>query len=211
MYSWQYGIIFRYISPIGLINQKKIDQINSYLQNHTLEEFKEKILDFKNNHWFLCCSDMFYLTALANYKTYVSKLKINYSTQHFKQMLKILQQKYFDRLHILIDMIDVDFPLYSEYVELMFKYMLDSDVKLTDCIAQISTLDKRIWQPDYHKFLPLAEKMLLYCKNEQLKQQVKEKVINRIKRIIDGKQEKLFVSLEPIVFYNPNELDNIQI
>ena len=56
-------------------------------------------------------------------------------------MLKVLEEKYFDRLHILLEMVDTDFPLYSEYVELMFKYMLDSEVKLSDCVSQVSHLD----------------------------------------------------------------------
>ena len=56
-------------------------------------------------------------------------------------MLKLLEEKYFDRLHILLEMVDTDFPLYSEYVELMFKYMLDSEAKLSDCVSQVSHLD----------------------------------------------------------------------
>lgn len=209
MYTTFHGRCFRYISPIALINQKKINQINDFLQKHTLQEFKKQVLNFNKRRWFPCCSDMFYLVALANYKTIFSKIKINYSIQHFKQMLKVLEEKYFDRLHILLEMVDTDFPLYSEYVQLMFKYMLDSDVKLSDCVSQVSHLDIDVMQLDYPNFLTLVKKMITYCKNEQLKQQVQEKVINRIQNIIDGKEKKLLVYLAPIKFYDQNELKNI--
>ena len=203
MYTTFDSRLFRYMNVTPIINKKHIDQINQFLARHTLQEFKKQVLNFNKNHWFFCCHDLFYFQFIASYK------QIKCTVKQLHEAIFLLYQKYFDRLHILIDAIDDDFPLYSEYVELMFKYMLDSQVKLSDCISQISRLDDYRMQLDYPNFLPLVKKMLPYCKNEQLKQQVQEKVINRIQNIIDGKQKKLLVYLQPIKFYDPEQLKNI--
>ena len=203
MYTSFDGRLFRYINIVPIIRTKNINQINQYLLTHTLQEFKLKVLDFNNNHWFFCCSDLFYFQFVASYKL------IGCTSEQLQEAIVQLQKKYFDRLHILLEVIDTDFPLYSEYVELIFKYMLDSDVKLSDCVSQVSHLDDCRMQLDYLNFLTLVKKMIAYCKNEQLKKQIQEKVINRIQNIIDGKQKKLLVYLEPIRFYNSQELNNI--
>lgn len=104
-------------------------------------------------------------------------------------MLKTLEEKYFNCLHALLSTVHADFPLYSQFVELMFKYMLDDEIKLSDCIAQTCSLDFEKFQFDYQKFLQNTNDMIVYCKNKQLVYEFKNIVQNKILHFIKNKEK----------------------
>lgn len=182
----------RFIYPILLINENKNNQINEYLRNHTLDQFYEQIKNYDQHQWIYCTNKQaFQFCIISTYKTYVKKQFLNYSTQHYKQMLKTLETKYFDCLHALLQTVHQDFPMYPQFVQLMFKYMLDSDEKLKDCIAQICYKNYTRSVLDYQKFLKTLDKMMKYCKNIQLKNKINDKVRKRIIRIINNQEDEL--------------------
>ena len=145
--------------------------LNNFLTNKSLSDFLNysKLDEFVQ---FYSESD-FSIITLYN--------KLDFKKQHYIEMLKILKQKYFYKLHQLLCVINDDFPLYSDYVQLMFEYMVDDQVKLSDCVSQ-TTGDMMFgylnW--DYDKFFKIVNDMMLYCKNEDLKKLVQQKVINRL-------------------------------
>lgn len=185
------------ITPTILLNETKINQINEFLDNHSLAQLYQTIKNFPLKKWMFTNSQQdFWFSIITTYKTKKTKQLLNYSTQHYKQMLKILQEKYFDKLYQLFGIIEVDFPMYCDYVQLMFKYMLFDNEKLIDCIAKVTMSKSQTTKLNHQLFLQTIKQMMLFCTNEQLKTKTENIIVKKIENIIVGIEKGFFIPIK---------------